>query len=484
MSKISRFVNWLCSKFTKSEIEQIVQELTDVLNNRNPEIKLKDEIREHFPHYQNFLPDLLPPLSQPELKTPTLNWKQLLQNYKSNYGKEIKPIKPKKSISVVPSNTVCRTCDAPHPYLYFNDGIKRSQIKCKICNSLSQVNPAIFNKAKFLCPYCSSPLQFWKQRSYFIIYRCVNDSCPNYITNLRKLNPAEKLLRALSPVRFKLRYHFREFHFSNDQLQLSQPAQIPCNLTHIRNSLNTLVLALTFHISFALSARKTALILNKVFQIPISYQTVLNYAQIAAFFCHKFNLTFKGSIDDFITGDEAYIKILAKRFYAFFFISAHSRASAAYHLHHSKDVLPATIAINEAVRTAAPNQNITAVTDGNPAYIEAVNFINRTRPPDNPITHKLVIGLQNLDSVSTQFRPFKQLIERFNRTFKHHINPAYGFNNFNGAIATTVLFVTHYNFLRPHAALNFSVPIPRDDLINIPTFQGQWAKILQTAFAL
>jgi hypothetical protein len=33
MSKIARFVVWICSKFTRVEIEQIVNGLLDVLNN-------------------------------------------------------------------------------------------------------------------------------------------------------------------------------------------------------------------------------------------------------------------------------------------------------------------------------------------------------------------------------------------------------------------------------------------------------------------
>lgn len=481
MNKISRFVAWICSRFNKQEIELIVKELSDILNNRNPDIKPKDAIKEEFPHYQNFYPDPLPPLTkQPQ---PQLEWKLLLNEHKLKYGKEIKPVKQHAPNLAVPSNVICRICGAPHIYLYFNNGSKCSQIKCKICSSLSQVNPSFNHKNNYLCPHCSSLLQFWKQRTDFIIYRCVNNLCPNYISNLRNLNKTEKILRIFSPVSFKLRYHFREFHFSNKQLRISQPKNIPFNLTHIKNSLNTMALALTFHISFAISARKTALILQKVFNIPISYQTILNYAQIAAFFCHKFNLTFKPKIDDFITGDEAYIKILTKKFYVFFFLSAKSRAIASYHIHHSKEVLPAVISIKEAIRTADPNQNITAVTDGNPSYIEAINFINQTRP-NNPISHKPVIGLQNLDSISTEFRPFKQIIERFNRTFKHHIRPFNGFNIFNGALASTILFVTHYNFLRPHTALNYNVPVPKGELKNISTFQGQWAKVLQIAFAL
>jgi hypothetical protein len=94
-----------------------------------------------------------------------------------------------------------------------------------------------------------------------------------------------------------------------------------------------------------------------------------------------------------------------------------------------------------------------------------------------------VIGLENRDAVSTEFRPFKQLIERLNRTYKYHVRPACGFATQNGAVALTTLFVTHYNFLRPHLALGYRVPVPLPELSSVTTLQGRWNKILELALA-
>ena len=139
--------------------------------------------------------------------------------------------------------------------------------------------------------------------------------------------------------------------------------------------------------------------------------------------------------------------------------------------------------MNEAIRTAPDNQNLTLITDGNPSYPSGIHFLNESRD-DYKIIHKKVIGLQNLDSVSTEFRPFKQLIERLNRTYKFHTQAANGFASKSGAIALTTLFVTYYNFFRPHSSLDYEAPIPLDDLISIPTLQGKWAQILNTSFSL
>jgi len=54
MSKIARFVIWICSKFTKNEIQQIIAGLLDVLEDRNPEVKPKDDFKEKHPNYRNF----------------------------------------------------------------------------------------------------------------------------------------------------------------------------------------------------------------------------------------------------------------------------------------------------------------------------------------------------------------------------------------------------------------------------------------------
>lgn len=65
LSRIARFVVWICSKFTKVEIEQIVVGLSDVLANRNPEVKPKDDFKEKYPNYRNFIVDPKPPLTEP-----------------------------------------------------------------------------------------------------------------------------------------------------------------------------------------------------------------------------------------------------------------------------------------------------------------------------------------------------------------------------------------------------------------------------------
>ncbi len=284
-------------------------------------------------------------------------------------------------------------------------------------------------------------------------------------------------------------YQYREYHYQPDELEHRGPEQPTVNLTRIHNAPDILGLILTFYVSFALSARKTAFaclcvsarrqVLRSVFSIHLSYQTVLNYAAAAAFYCHSLNLKYKGPIDNISAGDEAYIKVMGRQHYVFLFISSKNLKITAYHLADTRDTLPAIIAMREAIRTSDTNQTIILVTDGNPSYPAGIHFLNAAR--DKKLTHRKVIGLQNLDNESEEFRPYKQLIERLNRTFKYHVKPSHGFNSTNGAFALITLFVTHYNFLRPHMSLNHQPPVLLPELEGIATMQGKWAKIISLA---
>jgi transposase-like protein len=336
-------------------------------------------------------------------------------------------------------------------------------------------------KAKYWCPYCHAALYRWKHRTLVTIYKCPSDNCPAYVQAKSKLNPQEQRLRKRRTSQFKLRYQYREYHFSKEQLQHSKPDRSCIDLYRIHNTPHVLGLALTFHVSFAIPARKTARILKQVFNIRISYQTILNYTEAAAPYCHLFNLIYKGTIDDHNAGDETYIKIAGKNAFTFLFISVYNHKITAYHIDHTRDTLPATVAMTEATRTAKPDQHITLYTDANPAYRAGLHFINARCDSENDIQHRTITGLQNLDEESEINRHFKQIIERLNRTYKYHVRSANGFKSNNGAIAYTTLFVTHFNFLRPHMALNYNVPIPIKAVQECATIQQQWCRIIDIA---
>ena len=487
MSKITRFVLWLCKKFSRQELEQIIRQLEQILSEREPEIPPRDDFRQQHPHYRDFYVDPLAPLVQPPKPlpaAPSLDWQQLCARYQKTHHRPLAPVQ-RQGGQPPPAGCRCRHCGAPSDYLYLNDGHQASQLRCKVCGGLSQLAPRHRpNKTPYWCPYCQSALYRWKQRPDCTLYKCPKDHCPHYRQKKAALHWNERLLQRLRLSQFKLRYQYRQYHFQPAQLEPSAVERPFLDLTRIHRSSDLLGLVLAFHISFALSARKTAQVLRQVFNVPLSYQTVLNYAQAAAYYCHHFNLRHKAPLGDTATGDETYIRVAGKHHYTFFFLDPKTHQITSYHVAPERDTLAATVALGEAARTLPEPLALRFITDGNPAYVAGLHFLNAHRQPQQPaFTLVQVLGLENLDDLSERYRPFKQLIERLNRTYKYHVRSACGFATRNGAVAVTTLFVTFYNFLRPHLALQSRPPILLPELKSISTLQGQWNKILEMALA-
>jgi hypothetical protein len=88
---------------------------------------------------------------------------------------------------------------------------------------------------------------------------------------------------------------------------------------------------------------------------------------------------------------------------------------------------------------------------------------------------------QWVSKISTANQRRKGHLSNSLKTFKHHMKPSHGFNSVNGATSLLTLFVTHYNFLRPHMSLKYKTPIELPELEDIDTIQGKWTKILSIA---
>jgi len=68
MSKITKFVVWICSRFSRQQVEAIVAELIAILKDANSRFGPRDEFKEEHPNYRNFDPDPTEPLAEPPKK--------------------------------------------------------------------------------------------------------------------------------------------------------------------------------------------------------------------------------------------------------------------------------------------------------------------------------------------------------------------------------------------------------------------------------
>jgi len=78
-------------------------------------------------------------------------------------------------------------------------------------------------------------------------------------------------------------------------------------------------------------------------------------------------------------------------------------------------------------------QKFKFIADGYSAYPLAAMEFAKKFGNDFSFSVTRVIGLTNDDAVSKEYRPFKQMIERLNRTYKASYRQTNGFDNIDGA---------------------------------------------------
>lgn len=123
-------------------------------------------------------------------------------------------------------------------------------------------------------------------------------------------------------------------------------------------------------------------------------------------------------------------------------------------------------------------KNFRFIADGYSAYpLAAMEFAKKFKDTFN-FNIIQVIGLTNDDEVSKDFRPYKQMIERLNRTYKASYRPTNGFDNYDGANYNLALWVAYYNFLRPHKHTNYHVLNKIDMLGNADNMPGKWQLLI------
>ena len=485
-NNLMKLVCWFCRHLTFNDLASVVPVLQEVLaGSRQMELKPAED---RPPHYRQFRVDPTPPLLQPpNPKSDVPDWHIIQQQHRELHGKPISKVR-RRGGQAVPEKCRCQHCNAPARYLYLNNGKRNSQLLCKICKKTTPTSQSRRkSKARYWCPHCGNALFRWKEDGICTAYKCPNKKCPVYVRNLAALNAEEQAMRANGNTsQFKLHYLFREYHFASDKLSLARPDNAPVDLNRIHNNLHTVGLCLSFAVNFGLSARMTAQVLKRVFNIPISHQTVINYINASAAYLSRFVDANSPVPNGICAADETYIKIEGITHYTWFIIAQNSRAICGYNLSNTRNTEPALSLINSCFGTPdSPKcHDAELVTDGLRSYdsaIVAYNTAGRESSSQNQITKHTVIGLRNLDPESEEYRPFKQVIERLNRTYKFHTRPRAGFKNFDGVVALTTLFVAFYNFMRPHTYLNGKPPVPLTCLDGETLYPKMWGEILRQA---
>jgi transposase-like protein/ssDNA-binding Zn-finger/Zn-ribbon topoisomerase 1 len=429
----------------------------------------------HSPEHQKFKTDKLPDI----IKFEKQDYESLLAEYQQQHGKPIKPI-IRKNGREIPDDIFCPCCNAPHHFLYDNNG-GRGEYRCKVCRQTFSSGINATAPVVLACPYCGKTLQPKRDRKHFTVHTCTNQKCSYYIANLKKLPhdlPADKRSA------YKLHYVYREFHINFFGINLNSLPDNASSLMFTKHNSYVVGLSLTYHINLSLSLRKTAQALKDIHNISISHTTIANYAHTAACVIKPFVDNYPYHRSDTFIGDETYIKVRGVKAFVWFVMDAVSRSVIGYRVSADRAVGSCILAMRLAFgRLKKLPDNFKFIADGYSAYpLAAQQFELRQ---DDPLAFNItpVIGLTNSDAVSKQYRQYKQLIERLNRTYKFSYRVSCGYDNHDGANYAVSLWVAYYNFLRPHSSFgsygHYQTLNPLQELAAADNMPAKWQILLR-----
>lgn len=472
---------------------QIIKELTKtisillttiyiILKNTKTYMKYRKNPQPKTPQYHKrptFSIDQLPVYKSKEI---VANYKTLLEQYQKTHGKKLKPVKRRQGKKRPPQHAHCQFCQAPAEYLSINDGHK--QVYCKVCKHYSNYEKEL-KDVSIHCPHCDSTLVKMKkdtEKNGYLYYKCRNKNCSYFISNknrqkhLSKKNKQQNLK--------KLHYIYRKAVIDITALHPDSPDKPKVDLANVRSSAHVIGLALTYR-AFGHSTREISDLLLEIHGVDISHQTIKNYLDAAAYRLAPMVFNYPYDLSGILAADETYIRTLAKWNYLTLAFDPKKQIISALNVSEKRNLIGLAKAINHAVSkypldclTENADFNPLVVTDGNPVYQLITQFL---RQANVFINHKVVIGLENNDDQSTDFRNLKQIIERLNKNFKKYINKSEHFGACNGVLSTAVVFTAHYNFIRKNNQLNEKIPVTIDT-INVQQKQPyRWARLLEHA---
>jgi transposase-like protein/rubredoxin len=423
--------------------------------------------------YQKFKTDALPLITD---FRQGWDYKDLIPYYEKRYGQKMLPVSRRTECDI-PDDCHCPRCAAPKIYLYKNNG-SQGQLRCKVCDAKFTMTDNRFSFIKLRCPYCGNTLVPKKDRKHFILHKCVNPKCSYYRHNLKNVDKKD-LEEAFGKNKYKLHYIYREFTIDFFKMNLDALPKNASSLKFTKFDAHVMSLCLTMHVNLSLSLRKTAQALKDLYNLSISHQQVANYCRSAAICVKPFVDNFDYNASSQLTADETYIKVKGIKGYIWFIMDAVTRSILGYQVSDNRGVGPCILAMRMAFRkwTKLPD-NFRFVADGYSAYPLAAQQFFREFGDKFKFEITQVIGLTNDDAVSKEFRPFKQLIERLNRTYKASYRPTNGFSNMDGANYDLALWVAYYNFLRPHKHNRFRVLNEVYQLNRADNMPGKWQLLI------
>ena len=303
-------------------------------------------------------------------------------------------------------------------------------------------------------------------------------NAPSIFTTSKKVDKKD-LAEDHGKNKYKLHYIYREFLIDFFRMSLDSLPKNASSLKFRKHDAHVMSLCLTMHINLGLSLRKTSQALKDLYNIQISHQQIANYCKTAAVCIKPFVDHYDYKPKSVFTADETYIKIRGIKTYIWFIMDAASRSILGYQVSDNRGVGPCILAMRMAFRCFKElPEKFRFIADGYSAYPLAAQQFFREFGDKFRFEITQVIGLTNDDAVSKEFRPYKQMIERLNCTYKQSYRPTNGFDGIDGANYNLALWVAYYNFLRPHKEAGYKVLNKVEMLEGADNMPGKWQLLI------
>ena len=202
---------------------------------------------------------------------------------------------------------------------------------------------------KLCCPHCSHILVPKKDRKHFVVHKCVNNKCPYYLHNLKKVDKKD-LAEDYGKNKYKLHYIYREFQIDFFKMDLNSLPKNASSLKFSKFDSHVMSLYLTLHVNLGLSLRKTKQALQGLYNISISHQQIANYFKTAAICIKPFVDNYIYNPKTVLTADETYIKIRGVKAYIWFIMDAATRSIIGYQVSDNRGVGPCILAMRMALK--------------------------------------------------------------------------------------------------------------------------------------
>ncbi|MEM2550352.1 MAG: IS6 family transposase, partial [Nitrososphaerota archaeon] len=193
-----------------------------------------------------------------------------------------------------------------------------------------------------------------------------------------------------------------------------------------------------------LSLRSVAEHLESTYGVKVSYGTIYSWLKKYVEIVHRYTSQIRGEHGDRWHADETVLRVRGRDLLLWTILDYETRFLLAHHISIHKDSNEAHKVVEEAARKAGKIA-WEIVTDGNPAYFDAI----RQEHMEHPVIH--VVG-PLAGPVSNNAS------ERLNQMIKRRAKNAVHFNSEQGAELFVKSFEVFYNFIKPHRSINYATP--------------------------